>query len=99
MSSKTAKRIVPDYCRLPDADLVELYREHHIRGAFQTLIRRHEADLLTTVVKLAGDGGRALALFREVIIESALRISALRDPARFSEWLDELARHRACRRN
>jgi hypothetical protein len=72
-----------------------LYRQHDVRGAFEALIRRHESALLIRSVELVGDGSMALTLFKEVITEAGLRISALRNPAQFSDWLIELARQRA----
>ena len=79
---------------LPDEDLVAMFRDWNVRGAFLALTERYRPLVLRHIGEFAGDATNVSSVCRAVFAEAALRISSLQTPAGFLQWLLHLARER-----
>ncbi|GAB4192753.1 MAG: RNA polymerase sigma factor RpoE [Wenzhouxiangellaceae bacterium] len=64
--------------------------------ALQRLLARHQAALLSYVLRLSGDPEAARDICQDAMLACCRRLTSLRDPARFRAWLFRIATHR-CR--
>lgn len=68
--------------------------ERHRRGdadAFETLIRRHHADLLRFLIRLTGDRAAAEDVFQEAFLQVHISADTFDTARRFKPWLFTIA--------
>jgi RNA polymerase sigma-70 factor, ECF subfamily len=77
-----------------DEQLLEAYR-HGDTEAFQTLIRRHQEDLVRFLMRLTGDRQAAEDVFQETFLQVHISADTFDPTRRFKPWLFTIAANKA----
>ncbi len=77
-----------------DEALFERYRSGD-RGAFRTIIERHQPDLLRFLIRLVGDQAGAEDVFQEAFLQIHLSADTFDATRRFRPWLFTIAANKA----
>lgn len=75
---------------MEDGDLVRRAQDGD-RKAFGTLVERHHARIVATLVKMTGDADLALDLAQDAFVRAWQRLSTFERRSRFSTWLYRIA--------
>ncbi len=74
----------------PDLDLIEAHRRGE-KGAFDVLVKRHEARVWRLACRLLGDSDAALDAAQEAFVKAWKALPRFKGESRFSTWLTRIA--------
>ncbi len=81
---------IPPHPRDEDLDLIEAFRRGE-QGAFDLLVRRHEARVWRLACRLLGDSDAALDAAQEAFVKAWKALPRFKGESRFSTWLTRIA--------
>lgn len=74
-----------------DEELVKLYVNEEVDGAFNELVDRHSDKIFRTAMRITGDTNSAQEILQNVFLILVKNLSSFRNDAKFTTWLYRVA--------